>query len=80
MQRATTARHQSASPSSARQRVAIERAPLHDVLAHVREHLARFLGEPGGGVEQSLLVAQRRVDGASGCVLIRVESRSPAHE
>lgn len=57
----------------ARDRLAVERAALHDMLAHVPQHLTRLFGETGSGIEQPLLSAQCGIDRASGGVLIGVE-------
>src|SRR4051812_44089416 len=46
-----------------RECVAIERAPLQQVLSDVGEHLPRLLGQAGGCVEQSLLLREVPPDG-----------------
>ena len=72
---AVIATHQSASPSSSVEGIAIERAALQQVLPDVGEHLAGLLGQTGGGVEQSLVVGERAVDRAPRFRLILGERR-----
>jgi hypothetical protein len=59
--------------------VTVEHAALHEVLAHVGEHFAGFLGESCRGVEQALIVGERLVDRARGGVLLDVEVVGLAH-
>src|SRR6476646_5457105 len=47
---------------------------LENSLSHEAEDFARLLGQPGRGVEKSLVRSEDRVGGAKGRVLIIVES------
>ena len=60
--------------------ITVEHTALHHMLSHVTEYLTGFLGESRRGVEQTLVVAQPRIDRTDRSTLIRVEIGDVAHE